>query len=208
MKETSLLIAVLILCGCVKNEAPTKNTGGAYEMSGKKILMVVAPKDFRDEELLKPKEIFEKTGAQVTVASRGVSTARGIMGAEVPVDADISSVSAEDFHAVVFVGGGGAQVYFNDESALSLAREFYNKGKVTSAICIAPAILANAGVLKGKKATVWSSMTSKQQVNQLKAGGAQYTGDKVTVDGKIVTGNGPEAAEEFANKILDALSTQ
>ena len=171
-------------------------------MSGKKILMVVAPKDFRDEEFLTPKGVFDDAGVQVTVASRGVSEARGVLGAKVRVDADLSSVSAQDFDAIVFVGGPGAQTYFNDSKALLLAKDAYTQGKVTAAICVAPTTLANAGVLSKRKATVWES---SETVQALKRGGAVYTGEDVTVDGNVITANGPAAAGEFAEKILEAL---
>jgi protease I len=61
--------------------------------------------------------------------------------------------------------------------------------------------LANAGVLSGRRATVFSSEAGK-----LKAKGAEYTGAKVERDGKIITGSGPEAAEEFGRAIVKALA--
>ncbi|MFH1834595.1 MAG: DJ-1/PfpI family protein [Methanobacteriota archaeon] len=174
-------------------------------MLGKNILMVVAPRNFRDEELLQPKQVFHKSGFRVTVASKAVAEASGVLGATVAVDVDLADASSQDFDAVVFVGGPGAEVYFEDEQALALARTFNEQGKVTAAICIAPTILANAGVLKGRRATVWSSMTNHDCVNALKKGGAMFTNEPVTVDGKIVTGNGPDAAQKFAEAVLKAL---
>jgi protease I len=80
-----------------------------------------------------------------------------------------------------------------------LAKEFNKDGKVVSAICIAPSILANAGILNGKKATSFPS-----QRNNINAVGT-YTGTPVEVDGKIITGNGPQAAKDFGKKIAEAL---
>jgi protease I len=167
---------------------------------GKRILMVVAPTNFRDEELLKPKEILEIMGAQVTITSRGVSKATGMFGAEVKVDKQISEVMSRDYDAVVFIGGGGSSVYFNDSRALTLAREAYKSGKVVAAICIAPSILANAGILEGKKATAFAS-----EAENLRAKGADYTGSGVEVDENIITGKGPEYAREFGKKIAEKL---
>ena len=172
-------------------------------MSDARFVMVVAPEGFRDEELSVPKRVFEDSGATVKIASKGVSEAMGVMGASIPVDLDLSDVSTEDFDGIVFVGGGGSKIYFHDDVALSLARSFHDAGKVTSAICIAPSILANAGVLSGKNATVWES---EETLDALQSGGAEYTGESATIDGNIVTGNGPEAAEEFARLVLKALS--
>ena len=72
--------------------------------------------------------------------------------------------------------------------------------KIIAAICIAPVTLANAGILNGKKATVFPSGK-----NDLIRNGAKYTGDSVTVDGNIITANGPMAAEAFGKKIVEML---
>lgn len=176
-------------------------------MVGKKVVMVIAPSNFRDEELLKPKRVLESAGASVRIASKGVPEAAGVLGARVKVDMDLPEVNVEDYDAVVFIGGGGASVYFNDEIALDLAQKSFDAGKVTAAICIAPVILANAGILKGKKATSWTSPTDKSTAEALKAGGAKYVGNDVVVDGFIVTANGPGAAEEFGRKLVQLLST-
>ena len=106
--------------------------------------------------------------------------------------------------AVVFVGGSGAQKYYSNERALTIAREAYEKGKVLGAICIAPGILAKAGVLKGKNATIWDS-GSGEFVKILEENGAIYTGMNVEIDGNIITANGPHAAQGFAEAIIEKL---
>ncbi len=170
------------------------------DLSGKNIVMVVAPDNFRDEELLEPKGVFEDYGANVVVASKGVSTAKGMLGAIVDIDVDLADVSVDECDAVVFVGGSGASVYFDNPLAISLAKSAYDKGKVVGAICIAPSILANAGILRGKKATAWSS-----EAGNLRDKGAEYTGDAIAQDGKIATANGPGAAQEFGVKVAEAM---
>lgn len=162
--------------------------------------MIIAPENFRDEELAEPKAIFENAGITVTVASRNCETARGMLGATADVDKDIADVNVADYDAVVFVGGTGATVYFNDPTAHQIAKDAASQGKVLAAICFSPSTLANAGVLEGKKATVFSS-----EADNLKAKGAEYTGADVEQDGKIITGNGPGAATKFGKTILNAL---
>jgi len=164
------------------------------------ILFVIAPSNFRDEEYQRPREVLENAGFKVTVASKGVKTARGMLGMTVEVDKDLTEVTVRDFAAIVFVGGSGSSVYFNDQTALNLAKEAYQQGKVIGAICVAPSILANAGILKDKKATCFSS-----EAGNLQAKGAIYSKDSVTVDGKIVTADGPAAAELFGQKIVELL---
>ncbi len=170
------------------------------DLKGKKILMVVAPENFRDEELKEPMGVFTRSGAEVTIASKGVTRATGMFGAEIKVDKNLEEVSAEEYDAVIFVGGPGAEVYFDDSRAHELAADALKGGKIVSAICIAPSTLANAGLLKGKKATSFSS-----EKKNLKRKGADYTGAAVERDGRIITGRGPEAAEEFGNVVASAL---
>jgi len=200
-----LFVIVLIsmfVFGCMQ-QTPQVGEGRGEEMvaSGKRVLMVIAPTNFRDEEYLEPRSVLEKAGVNVTVASKGTRTATGMFGANVVVDIDIADANVSEYDAVVFVGGAGSAVYFNDSTALSMAKESFAQGKITAAICIAPSILANAGVLKDKNATSWPS----EQQN-IEANGGHYTGDPVTQDGKIITGNGPMAATQFGKKVVEALS--
>ena len=166
----------------------------------KKVLLVVAPQNFRDEEYQKPRQVLEEAGFEIEVASKGVSEAVGMFGAKVKITKDISQINIDDYKGVVFVGGTGAAGYFNDQTALNLAKTAFEKGKVVGAICIAPSILANAGILSDKKATSFSS-----EAGNLQEKGAQYTGEAVTVEGKIITGRGPEAAQEFGEKLVEVL---
>lgn len=207
-----LIFLLLILLGGIlifKKEKPEKisKKGGETEevevQNLGKVLMVVAPQNFRDEEYQKPRQVLEEAGFEIEVASKGVSEAVGMFGAKAKVNKDITQVNVDDYLGVVFVGGTGAATYFEDPNALALARNAFEKGKVVGAICIAPSILANTGILEGRKATAFSS----EQEN-LTLRGAKYTGEPVTVDGKIVTANGPQAAEEFGKKLVDAFKNK
>jgi len=166
-----------------------------------RILMVVAPKNFRDEEFMIPKQVFENSGFEVIVASKGVKQATGMFTATAEVDKDIGEVDITKYDGVVFVGGSGSSVYYEDKAALELAKLFYENNKITAAICIAPGILAKAGILNGKRATIWDSGDG-DFIKILKDGGADYTGANVEQDGKIVTANGPHAAKEFGENII------
>ena len=162
--------------------------------------MVVAPKDFRDEELFETKAVLEGHGYKVDVASEKVETARGMLGAEVDVDTDLHDVDVADFLAILFVGGSGAEGYFKSAKALNLARKANKQGKVVAAICIAPSILANAGILKGKRVTSWID-----EKKNLRAKGATWLEEAVVTDGNIVTACGPKAARAFGEAIVKAI---
>ena len=171
-------------------------------IKGKKIVMIIAPAKFRDEELFHTREYLEEHGAEITVASKTTNTATGMMGGTSEVDITIDQIDPGAYDAVIFVGGGGSEVYFDDPKAHNIAKNAFKAKKLVCAICIAPSILAKAGLLDGRKATVWEG---DKYVKILKSHGATYTGKKVTRHGRIITGNGPQAARRFAEKIGEQL---
>ena len=170
------------------------------KLEAKKILMIIASNNFRDEELQVPKGIFEGEGAKVTIASSSLEESTGTLGATAKPDVLIGDVEAQDYDAVIFVGGAGSSEYWEDAKAHEIVRSTLEKGKLLGAICIAPVTLANAGVLNGKKATVWNSEAGK-----LRQKGAIYTGAGVEVDGNIITADDSHSAKEFGEAFVDAL---
>lgn len=166
----------------------------------KTIALVIAERIFRDEEYQIPKNILEKAGFKVLTASTSLEKAIGKLGMTVKPDILVKDLFNQELAALIFIGGGGSSQYFKDKTAHELTRHFYSQGKVVGAICIAPVILANAGILKGKRATVFPD----GQID-LKTNRAVYTGNLVEVDGNIVTGCGPEAAEKFGNQIVEMI---
>lgn len=175
---------------------------------GKKIAMIITFRDFRDVEYFIPRDTFEKAGAKIFTVSSKKGIAIGADGGEVNIDLEISEFKVEDFDAVVFIGGPGMSKKLDDTDFQKIAQDTAKVNKVLGAICISPALLAKAGVLEGKKATVWSHPLNKEPINILKENGAVYEAKAVVVDGKIITGNGPEAAEEWAKAIIEVLASQ
>ena len=170
------------------------------KISGKKIVMVIAPKMFRDEEFKIPYDYFLDQGAIVNVASTSLSEAIGKLGLKVKPDMVISKINAAEFDAIVFVGGPGVKEYWADQTVHKLANSFFNNHKITAAICSAPVILSRAGLIKGKKVTSFPG-----DEEDMKRGGCIFTGKLVEKDGNIVTGNGPGASQAFAELVTDSL---
>ncbi|RLJ07598.1 MAG: hypothetical protein DRP12_01950 [Candidatus Aenigmatarchaeota archaeon] len=166
-----------------------------------KILLVIAPEGFRDEEYFDTKAVLEAAGVETETASKTPGEKQGMLGGKAKAELGLGDVKPEDYDGIVWVGGVGAQVYFDDERALELAKSFYQAGKLVAAICIAPVILANAGLLKGRKATCWNGKFREM----LLQAGADFQEQDVVRDGKLVTANGPHAAKSFAEEILKAL---
>ncbi|MFC1595973.1 DJ-1/PfpI family protein [Candidatus Margulisiibacteriota bacterium] len=162
--------------------------------------IIIAHNGYRDEEYWTPRQIFEQNEIVVTTVSSALTTATGKLGKTVKPDLLITEVNSKDYDVIVFVGGPGANEYFDDPAAHKLARDFEKLDKLVTAICIAPVILCRAGLLRGRSATVFPSGSA-----ELTAAGVSYTGDELVCDGNIITASGPQAAEVFAREIVRRL---
>lgn len=215
MRLSTILLSLFLLapvmgCGAGRENAPdtregdasTKQSGGGDDKA--RVLMVIAKQNFRDEELFEPRKALEERGHRVTIASSEPGACKGMLGGEAVADMALSQAQADDFDAVVFVGGSGAKAYFQDDHALGLARAAADQKKLVAAICLAPQVLANAGLLKGRRATAWSSQ--KQAMSEQ---GATWSAEPCVVDDTggttVITANGPDAAKAFGEAILKAL---
>jgi protease I len=162
----------------------------------KTAIFVIAQNNFRDEELLKPKEVLTRRGVTVKIASRTRNKALGKLGTEIQPDLALVEIKADTFDAIIFVGGSGASEYLVDPQVHQLANDFNRLKKIIGGICLGPSILANAGILIGKTVTAFPS-----QEQNLRDKGADYTGMQVEIDGNIVTAKDPTAAQEFGEKL-------
>jgi len=165
-----------------------------------KILIAVAPEKFRDEELAVPVANFRKAGIAFDIASTCRGSCLGMLGAKTTATLTFEEVDPNQYGGLVIIGGSGSQTYlWNNARILYLVKHFNESRKIVAAICLAPVVLARAGVLKGKKATYFESPDSTRE---MKSGGAVLVKKPVVVDGYIITANGPSAAQEFADSIL------
>ena len=155
-------------------------------VKGKKAVMIIAQSNFRDEELLKPKEVLEKNGVIVTVASSSLKESTGMLGAKVKPNILFTNINVADYDAVIFVGGSEQANIGITQLLIKLRMTQTMPKKLVGAICIAPVTLAKAGLLANKKATTYSST-----VNDIKSAGAKYTGADVERDGNVITASGP-----------------
>ncbi len=159
-------------------------------------LLIIAKEGFQDLELKGTRDALLAAGFSVVLASTETGPCTGKFGSTETATVEIRGVAIGKYDRIALIGGPGAAALADNQNALSLVRAIAKAGIPLGAICIAPTILAKAGVLKGKKATVWDDGQGTQAA-MLRAAGAEYTGERVTVDGLLVTGNGPDAAQEF-----------
>jgi deglycase len=169
-----------------------------------KVLVVIAPEKFRDEEFTVPAAALEKAGIGYDIASQRRGLCAGMLGKKVSATLSFEEVDPKAYDGILIVGGGGAQSYLWDDELLGeMVKYFHASAKVVGAICLAPVVLARAGILKGKKATYFYSPVS---FREMKAGGAVLVDKAVVADNRIVTASGPAAAAEFAGTFIRTLT--
>ena len=165
-------------------------------------MKVVVPlaEGFEEIEFSTIVDILRRAGIAVTVAGLKEEGINGAHGIRVTPDTLIDKVSADDFDAIVLPGGNPGYVNLGkSEKVLNLVRGMHEKNKYVTAICAAPSVLAKAGVIQGKRATIFPGMEGTLT-------GAQHSKERVVVDGRIITSQGPGTAIEFAIKLVEVLA--
>lgn len=166
------------------------------------VIMFVAQKGFRDEELFYPKAALEKAGHKVMVASVSRAKAYGSKGGSLMPDLSIHESNPHFFDLIVVVGGPGTATLWEDQELISFLGKANSFGKIMSAICLGPSVLARAGVLVEKKATVYPDGAA---ITSLKQNGVFYEPKPIVIDGRYITANGPDMAIEFGNALVESL---
>ena len=173
------------------------------------VLMLIAPEDFRDEEYKIPLDYFNNNNYHVDTASTKKGLCRGKLGMVATANKTLDEINVNKYDVVVFIGGPGTPVLRKSPDSIRIAKDAYEQKKLIAAICWAPTILAKAGILENRKATVWQGNDSEfgmMTSEYLEKNGAYYTGDAVTKDGNIITADGPKSAREFAELIIKTLN--
>ncbi len=160
------------------------------------VLLIIAQHHYQDRELEGTRRGLIDAGLSVVLASKEVGMCTGKFGGTEEATVALRDVDVHAYDRIAFIGGPGAVGLVEDADALRIAQEMAVSSKPLGAICIAPLILAAAGVLEGKMATVWDDGRGTQ-IREMQRSGAVFVDEPVVTDGLLVTGNGPAAAEEF-----------
>jgi 4-methyl-5(b-hydroxyethyl)-thiazole monophosphate biosynthesis len=162
-------------------------------------VVILLAEGFEEVEAVAIIDVLRRAEIEVTSAGLHegpVTSARKII---VLPDTVIDKIRTEDFDMVVLPGGQpGADNLNNDARVRTLLSEFHKKGKLTGAICAAPYVLANAGILEGKHATSYPTYKDK-------LGNVMYEEKTVVEDGNVMTSRGPGTALCFGLSIVAKL---
>ncbi|MBN1431760.1 MAG: DJ-1/PfpI family protein [Methanomicrobiaceae archaeon] len=176
----------------------------------KKMLIVIAPENFRDEELFEPLAILEENGIEYEIISTEKGRFQGMLGGYATATETITETlqlldggrGMKHYGGLMIIGGSGSKDYlWGDEELYGIVRHFNEAIKPTGAICLSPVVLARAGVIAGRHATVWPD---REAIRELEKHKALYEDTPVVNDGNFITAKGPEAAAEFGRRMAEA----
>ena len=154
---------------------------------------------FEEIETLAPVDLLCRAGAEVVLASVVARfLVKGRCGIVVQADRLLEAgAEVEGFAALLIPGGPGVRHLRTDGRAAQLAHQFARQGKVIAAICAAPTVLADAGLLAGRRFTAHFSVH-----NELPGALAD---ERVVEDGPIITSRGAGTAMDFGLALVRRL---
>lgn len=170
-------------------------------LSNIKVLIILPQNKFQDEEFLTVELQLNKGHIEYNTVACRDKIATGSSGIRVKPDYTFNNIDFIDYDAVILIGGVGSIEHWHNKKVLKLLAKANRFGKLICAICLAPVTLANAGLLKNKRATAYDSAAT-----YLRSKGAIFTGSSIEISDNIITANGPEAAKEFAEAIVGHLA--
>lgn len=171
-----------------------------------KIIAILVTNGFEESEFTAPKEALENAGATTHVVSlekgKIKSWTDGNWGSEFDVDKAVDEVSVSDYDALILPGGViNPDLLRRNSKAVDFVRGFAEHKKPISAICHGPWLLAEAGILKGRKITSYASIKT-DMINA----GANWVDEEVVVDSGLTTARSPEDLPAFCKKVVEEIA--
>ena len=159
---------------------------------------------FEEIEAVTIIDILRRSNIKVVVAGLISNEVEGAHAIKIIPDLNIDEVILENYDAVILPGGSpGYKNLKKNKKVMEIIKEAFTKNKLIAAICAAPAVLSEAGILKGKKCTIYPGME-----NELIKGGGIPQKDWIVEDENIITSQGPATALPFAIRLVEKLTNK
>lgn len=163
----------------------------------KRVLCLLAP-GFEEIEAIAPIDLLRRAEAEVVIASvTGEKLLPGRCGVVVQADTTLAEVEAQPFDLLFIPGGPGVKVLREDGRPAKLAKTYAAQGKSVAAICAAPLVLSDAGLLTGKRFTAHFSVHANLP--------GVLADERVVKDGNLITSRGAGTAVEFGLELVGTL---
>lgn len=169
----------------------------------KKVVFIIANEGFQPVEFSVPKKLLEQSGITVQTASNRLAPAIAKDGSTTHVNYLVKNIPLDTIDGLFIIGGPGAMENLNNADTYKIVKEAVSKNLPIGAICIAPRILAAAGVLEGKQATGWNGDNELGGI--YKQHNVFYKAQDVVRDENVLTATGPDAAREYGEQIISML---
>lgn len=171
-------------------------------------ILIVATDGFEEWELFGPRQILQKRGAEVVLASLTLNPIQATVhddpGRTIQPDLTIDDANADDFDALILPGGVRNPDHLRIHgNVIALIRRFAEQKKPVGAICHGPWLLVEADLLRDRTATGWPSIRT-----DLRNAGAMVVDDAAVTDGNIVTSRNPDDVEAFTNALIDLIENE
>jgi 4-methyl-5(b-hydroxyethyl)-thiazole monophosphate biosynthesis len=163
----------------------------------KKVLCLLVP-GFEEIETIAPVDLLRRAGAEVTLASlTGAKLVTGRCQVTLQADASLEEVVAQEFDLLLIPGGPGVKAMRSDGRPAALAKTYAQQGKLVGAICAAPTVLADAGLLADRRFTAHFSVHGELP--------QALAAERVVEDGNLITSRGAGTAVEFGLALVQRL---
>ncbi len=164
--------------------------------------MLLGPR-YQDEEAAVPLAFFRGQGAVVEVISVSRGKLKGLYQREIiEVDKTINEADPDAYDALIIPGGRSPASLRKNKDVVGFVKAFYESGKPLAAICHGPQLLAEAGILRGKKITGYRKIK-----DEMLEAGAQFFDEPVVIDGNLITSREPKDLDDFNRSLLEFISS-
>ncbi len=175
------------------------------KLAGKRVA-IIATDMVEQVELAEPRKALEEAGAKTDLLSLKPGKIQGFnhydKADEHDVDRLIEEADVSEYDALLVPGGvGNPDTMRMDENAVQFVREFVQSGKPAAVICHGPWLLAEAGVVRGRRLTSWPSLQT-----DIRNAGGEWVDEEVVVDNGLVTSRKPEDIPAFNAKMLEVFA--
>lgn len=165
-------------------------------------VLVPLAEGFEELEAVTIVDLLRRAGVEVVTAGLQPGPVKASRGTVLIPDTTLDQALADDYDMVVLPGGMPGAKHLNEDARVKdLLRRMADADKFTGAICAAPMVLAEAGLLHGRRATSYPGF-----VDRMGLADVTYVNEPVVQDGKVITSRGPGTAMDFALTLIEVLA--